>query len=166
MSDSPQDMMHTAAPATQDALAVLHEDHQRIHALFEAYQTLVAATATAADRSGLIARIGAALQAHTQIEDELFYPALQGHVPPQALQEAQGSHTQAQALVAQITQDAAPGEQADFSMQALQRIVQAHIAHEEIVFFTAAHSAGLDFATLGALLVTRRATLLGEQGAD
>lgn len=99
MSNSPQDVIHTAAPATQNALEVLHEDHQRIHTLFDAYHTLVAATATPADRSGLIARIDASLQAHTLIEEELFYPALQDYLLPQALHEAHGHHAEAEALI-------------------------------------------------------------------
>lgn len=51
-------------------------------------------------------------------------------------------------------------------MQALERIVQAHIAYEETVFFTAAQGAQIDLQSLGTALVMRRAALLGEQGAD
>jgi iron-sulfur cluster repair protein YtfE (RIC family) len=153
----------TPPPASQDALEVLRWDHQRIGALFADYAQLAGNTTTAgADRSGLLARIGAVLSAHHQIEVELFYPQLEA--PEFSIQEAVDDHAQ---LAMQLQALAASDVQSpdfDERMAELALQVTEHMAREERLLFPRALS--LDLQTLGTALSLRRAQLMGDQGID
>jgi hemerythrin superfamily protein len=143
-----------------DSWSVLRSDHRRINGLFDEYRALCAnAITTAADKHGCLARIGAALRAHAQIEEELFYPLLhqQGHV-------AAALHQKVKALLESLASQNPLSSDFDEQVAALGHTVQVHMDDEEKNLFPLLPD--VDPKALGALMATRRAVLLGDQGAD
>jgi Hemerythrin HHE cation binding domain len=154
----------SAAP--QDALSLLKSDHDAVAALFLHYERL-GSEAAAADRSGVAARICGLLQAHSLIEEELFYPALHSaQVNAALLDDAQRAHSQADALVEQISSMQPEDEGYDAQMKSLIDAVRGHVNEEQTRIFPAARDAGIDLGALGEALAKRKAQVLPHQGAD
>jgi len=150
-------------PSTQDALELLFADHRRIDALLDDCARLAASPAhSEADRSGLVARLGALVGAHATMEHELFYPALPDAAALVA--DAEADHAR---ITRQLQELAAPdlsaagfaGRVADFA-----RLLRDHVNLEELRLFPAALA--LDLQALGTRLALRRGELLGDQGVD
>ena len=160
------DTTSSPAPSTQDALAVLRADHRRIQALFADYARLAAGHAGAADRSGMISRVGAQWLSHAQIAQELFYPALDASEP--LLVRARSHHADIAAQLARLSGPATvpmpDNTGVDTQVAALAQAVTSHLAFEETSLFPCA--ATLDLAALGTRLALRRGELLGDQGYD
>ena len=106
-------------PADQDACELLDADHLAVKHLFVEYARLAfAPTAPGADgRVAIAKKICDELTVHAEIEEEIFYPALQRAVPDAAdlLDEAREEHQQAKDMVAQLREM----EEADTAMDAL-----------------------------------------------
>lgn len=153
-----------AAPSTQDALEVLREDHRRIESMLADCERLAAGpgASSAADRSGLVSRLGALVIAHGQMEQQLFYPALkaQGSEVDRAIDE----HEQLERLLGGLA--AAEGSASDFAsrVQTLATALRGHLRSEEAQLF--GRTQGLDLQALGIALAIRRGELLGDQGID
>src|SRR5436190_1630030 len=58
-------------PARLDAVSLLKSDHREVEGYFEQFEK----TRSADRKSSLAAKICLALKTHTQIEEEIFYPA-------------------------------------------------------------------------------------------
>jgi hypothetical protein len=150
-------------PSTQDALELLFADHRRIDHLLDDCARLAAAPAhSEADRSGLLARLGALLNAHATLEQELFYPALVGI--PEQVSSALAEHAQLTGRLEALSQPDLPAEGFGEALAALAQGVRAHMGHEEVHLFPAALT--LDLQALGTRLALRRGELLGDQGVD
>ncbi|MBS0298162.1 MAG: hemerythrin domain-containing protein [Proteobacteria bacterium] len=150
----------TATP--QDAIALLKADHRAVEGLFGEFEGLSDPT----DKMGVADRICLALRVHTQIEEEIFYPALRGHIEEKEIDEAVVEHRSAKALISEI--EAAGGADAMFDarVQVLKEQIESHVKEEETELFPAAKRAGLDLKDLGAKLAERKATLLRDYRSD
>lgn len=157
-----------AAPtaSTQDALALLHEDHQRIDAMLADCERLAAAgpQSSQADRSGLLSRLGALLIAHGQLEQQLFYPAV--GAPADEIEDMVAEHEAIKEFLHRLSDADAQPSSFDNCVRALAESVRAHVHEEETQFFSRARSSGVDLYELGTQLALRRAQLLGHQGVD
>jgi hypothetical protein len=155
----------TAAPTTQNALQVLHSDHQRLAALLSDCLRLANAdggNTPSADRSALLERVSALLRAHSQLEVELFYPTL--HLDAEALGAAQSDHDEMLVQLASLVAMHSVDDHYLNSLQALVQLVEDHVRFEvEQLFPLAAQD---ELADLGARLAVRRGELLGHQGFD
>lgn len=159
------DNIANPAPSTQDALQVLRSDHRRIEDMLMDCLRVAAdehGHAPSADRNGLLERLAARLQAHAQIEAELFYPALNADALTR--DRAQLDHDELQGQLNELLAAKSPGEEFERRLLALAQRVRAHISLEEAQLFPLA--AALDLDALGARLAIRRGELLGEQGSD
>jgi hemerythrin superfamily protein len=158
MADTPE-----ASASTQDALHLLRGDHRRIDALLDDCARLAGGrSSSAADRSGVLARLAVLLLAHAQVEEELFYPALAA--APMAVEDAHTDHEQIEILLKRLNAGTpSPSEFAE-GIAALSTVVREHLAEEEQQLFAHAHT--LDLQELGVLMALRRAELLGMQGED
>lgn len=152
------------APAsTQDALQLLRTDHHRIDQLLQDCARLARGhSSSPADRSGLLARLGALLLAHARVEEELFYPALAAE--PMAIEDAHTDHDEIEAQFRRL--NLATLSAGDFAagIVVLSELVREHVAEEEQRLF--AHALALDLQELGTRIALRRAELLGIQGED
>ena len=122
------------------ATSVLKQDHALIKSLFWDFaRTTANATKT---RYRLAVRLVAHLEVHAQIEDEIFYPAMDRVRSARSLlQEARGEHAEVKAMVA-VVADAAPDDRVLTTLVAdLSRAVLHHAIEEEKVLLPLAEIA-------------------------
>lgn len=105
------------------------------------------------------------LTVHAQIEEEIFYPALQGALPDLArlLQEAMAEHQEAKNMVAKIQSMDSADAAMDDMVAELNRAIEQHVKEERDMLFPKAQFAPrLDLVALGAQLKQRQIELESE----
>jgi len=144
------------------AINLLEEDHREVEDFFEEYEKLEAAS----DKRQLALKICMALQVHTQIEEEIFYPAAREAIEkPELIDEAIVEHASAKQLIGEI-EDMEPGEELyDAKVKVLQEQVLHHVEEEEGELFPQVEASELDIEALGKKMAERKAALL-KQVAD
>jgi hemerythrin superfamily protein len=147
-----------------DALSVLRRDHRLAEELFAEF-----ARSAPQQLDPLARRICKMLRVHTQIEEELFYPAVGRALTDDVsesplLGEAAREHAQAKELIARI--ESMTSETAGFSdaVAQLARQIGEHVAKEEQELFPQVQTTTIDLAALGVALAERRDTLLDVLG--
>ncbi|WP_398498026.1 hemerythrin domain-containing protein [Variovorax sp.] len=156
----------TTKRAEPDACSLLDTDHKNVKKMFTAYDELVgskAARATERKRE-LAQQICAELTAHTQIEEEIFYPALREALKEtDLLDEAEVEHASAKDLIAQIQDAAEIDEMFDAKVKVLGEYIDHHVKEERNEMFPKARAAkGLDLVTMRDLLAARKEELMAE----
>lgn len=146
-----------------EPLAMLAKDHDTVSKLFKKYEK-----AASAEQRTILQSICAALTAHAQLEEELFYPALRsalGEDGDDLLDEATVEHSTVKALVAEL-EDAEPGDElVDAKVTVLSEYVKHHVEEEEDeIFPKAKKSKSLDMEALGEEMAARKAELEAEAG--
>ncbi len=154
-----------AEAKSQDAIALLKEDHRTVEKLFEEFEK-----ATGDGRKQKIAQqICLELSVHAKIEEEIFYPACEGKVEEDLIKEAYVEHDAAKVLIAQIMD--AEGADDDFfeaKVKVLQEEIEHHVEEEEKRvegMFPQARKADVDLDALGEQLAARKAELMAEYEA-
>ena len=152
-----------AASKTQDAIALLKEDHRTVEKLFKDFEE-----AKGDGRKETLARqICLELTIHTKIEEEIFYPACEGKIEEDLLKEAYVEHDAAKLLMAEI--EAGNGQSDDFfdaKVQVLGEQIEHHVKEEETELFPQIRKADLDLEALGQQLAERKKELLKTYKAD
>lgn len=153
------------APASPhaDALQILAADHEAIRALFAEYALYAQQPTGAADRHGLIARLGALLRAHDTIEAELFLPALDGHVDAALAGHVLADHAEISRQLQHVASIDPDDAAFDEHFAALAGRVHAHLFEVERSLFPPA--AALDLRALGERIAQRRNELMSDEGA-
>jgi hemerythrin superfamily protein len=152
-----------AETKSQDAIALLKEDHRAVEKLFKEFED----TKGDGRKQKLAQRICLELTVHAMIEEEIFYPACDGKVEEDLLKEAYVEHDAAKMLVAEI--EAGDGQSDDFfdaKVQVLSEQIEHHVDEEEKELFPKARKADLDLDALGEQLATRKRELFKEFKAD
>ena len=111
-----------------NALDLLTEDHQKVKHLFEQAQQI----RDNQEKKELFDRIDTELAIHAEIEETIFYPALEEHNQLKGMvREAREEHEEVEQLILEI-EDLAT-EETDFTSQlaALEETVEHHVAEEE-----------------------------------
>ena len=152
-----------AETQTQDALALLKEDHHKVEKLFKDYES-----AKGDGRKEKLARqISLELTIHTTIEEEIFYPACKGKIDEDKLKEAYVEHDAAKLLMAEI--EAGSGQSDDYfdaKVQVLGEEIDHHVKEEEDELFPEVRKADIDTKALGQQLAERKRELMKEYKAD
>lgn len=147
-----------AETKTQDAIALLKEDHRTVEELFEKFEK-----ANGDGRKQKLAEeICLELSVHAQIEEEIFYPACEGKVDEDLLKESYVEHDGAKVLIAEIMNGGADDEYYDAKVKVLSEEIEHHVEEEEKRLeglFAQARKAGLDMDALGDELAARKAAL-------
>jgi hypothetical protein len=146
------------AEKKMDAIKLLSADHREVEALFEKFEK--------ASRDGTkekIARqICTELKIHTQIEEEIFYPALRGKISDDDLDEAVVEHDGAKVLINDI-EAAEPDEHYyDAKVKVLQEEIEHHVKEEEKQqdnIFAQARKTDVDMVALGEQMAARKQEL-------
>jgi hemerythrin-like domain-containing protein len=118
---------------SEDAIAMLKADHQKVRDLFQQY-------ATALDREtkrSVATLVFVELETHAQLEENIFYPAVNEETDegPELVKEAMQEHETMKALIQEL-RDLGPDAQAfDTKFQELIRNVEHHIDEEESQMF-------------------------------
>jgi hypothetical protein len=143
-----------------DAIKLLKADHDEAEELFDKFEK-----AKGADRKKAIAdKVCLALRVHTQIEDEIFYPACRGKVEDDLMDEAEVEHDGAEKLIAEIVAMQPTEELFDAKVTVLSEYIKHHVKEEEQAggMFSQAKKADLDLKALGAQLAARKAELMAQ----
>ena len=147
------------ASTEMDAIALLESDHMEVKAYFEEYEELEGDD----EKKELAGKICAALKVHTQIEEEIFYPAArEATEDDELLDEATVEHAGAKNLIAEI-EASDPGQPLyDAKVSVLGEQVRHHIKEEESELFPEVRDSDLDLAGLGKKVAARKTELMGE----
>lgn len=148
-----------AQAAPQDAVTLLRADHKAVSELFEQYEK----TRSASKKKSLVDSICQKLRVHTQIEDEIFYPAFKAALKDKELiPEAMVEHASVKELIAQVEGKEPDGEMFDAKVKVMGEFVKHHVKEEQNEMFPKAKASKLDLKALGARLASRREELLAQ----
>ena len=118
-----------------------------------------------AEKKTLAERICLTLTVHTQIEEEIFYPAArEGINDDDLLDEAEVEHASAKQLIAGILAMEPSEPLYDAKVTVLGEYVSHHIEEEEGQMFPEARESDLDLKALGVQLAERKAALMALAG--
>lgn len=119
-----------ARAATIDAIDLLTQQHREVEELFE---KLESARGSRPQRT--FQQLAAALAAHTQLEETIFYPAVFGDDNEELLRESVEEHLVAKRLIADLM-DMEPGDpQFAGKLAVLKEVVMHHVEKEEDELF-------------------------------
>jgi hypothetical protein len=147
----------SAATSRADAIKLLKDDHREAEEIFEQFEK-----ARSPDRKKTLAmKVCMALKIHTQIEEEIFYPACRGEVEDDMLDEAKVEHNGAKQLIAEIEAGSPEEELWEAKVTVLSEYIKHHVKEEEQPggIFSQARKAKVDLKALGDQLAARKAEL-------
>ena len=116
---------------THEALRLLEQQHREIEDLFDKF----ADTEDASKRRQLFESLADQLAAHTQIEEELFYPAVMDDESEEMLRESVEEHLGVKRLIADLLEMSPEDEQFDAKMELMEELVMRHVEKEEEALF-------------------------------
>jgi len=151
----------TASPASQDAIALLKADHRQVEEWFDQFES----TRSDDRKKKLAGQICQALEVHTQIEAEIFYPAfLEATEEVDIHHEAEVEHDSAKKLIAEIEGSGPDDEYYDAKVKVLSEMIKHHVNEEEKRggMFAKARESDMDLKALGEQLAARKQELMGE----
>ena len=150
-----------AAAKPQDAIAMLRADHKNVSALFEQFEK----SRSPAKKKSLVQQICLELTVHAQIEEEIFYPAVQQALRDKELvPEARVEHASLKALIAQVEGVEPEGEMYDARVKVMSEYVKHHVKEEQNEMFPKVKTSRLDLAALGAQMDARKQELKAQLG--
>ncbi len=143
-------MNKTHAPAAQKGvLGMLIDDHREVQKLFKEFESAKDAT----KKEQLVQQACTSLTAHTEIEEQHFYPFLRDADPEtfgSLLDEATVEHSSSKELIAQL-QNMKPGDELyDARFTVLGEYTNHHITEEEDELFPKVIDKKLDLRELEA----------------
>jgi hemerythrin superfamily protein len=143
-----------------DALSLLRRDHRLGEELFAEF-----ARSAPQQLDPLARRICKMLRVHTQIEEELFYPAVSRALTEDPLvAQAERDHAQAKESIVRIESMNSENPAFRDEVAKLAAQIAEHVATEEQELFPKVSATSLDITALGVALAERRDTLLDVLG--
>jgi len=144
-----------------DAIALLKADHREVEELFEKFEN-----ATGKDRKQALAeKICTELKIHTQIEEEIFYPALRGKIEDDLLDEGIVEHDGAKVLINDIMAGGTGDDFYDAKVHVLSEGIEHHVKEEEAPsegMFSQARDADVDLVALRDEMLARKQELAAQ----
>lgn len=148
-----------AKSKTMDAIKLLQSDHAEVKADFNKYEKLK----TNSEKKALAEKICKSLKVHTQIEDEIFYPAARKATKDgDLLDEAKVEHACAKTLIDEIEAMKPSQKLYDAKVKVLGEQVKHHVKEEEGDLFPEVRKTKLDLEKLGSKMAKRKAVLMEE----
>jgi len=150
----------------QDAIAMLTADHKKVKRLFADFDKLKDAGSDE-DKASIVDQICNELKIHTELEEEIFYPAVRKAIDDgDLMDEALVEHAGAKDLIAQL-EDASPEDDLyDAKVTVLGEQIDHHVKEEEGDMFPKAKKAKVDTEALGATMLKRKITLMEKMGMN
>lgn len=142
----------------RDATRILAADHREVERLFAAYEK----ARDSAKKQALAEQICTELKIHAQIEEEIFYPALNGKIDEDLLKEAYVEHDGAKRLINEILAGGPDEDFYDAKVMVLKEQIAHHVEEEEKLrgnMFQQARAADVDLETVGDRLLARKEEL-------
>jgi len=150
-----------AGTKSQDAIALLKADHRKVEELFEQFEKAKGE----GRKQKLALEICTELTIHTILEEEIFYPALEGKVDEDLLKESFVEHDAAKVMIAEIEAGEPSDEFYDAKVKVLSEEIEHHVEEEEKPkegLFAQARAADVDLDALGAQMIMRKERLQEE----
>ena len=149
-------------PPHHDALQLLMAEHRDVKAMFQAYRKLAVAAGRGDERMLLASQICVALSVHTQMEEEILYPAARTVLTKDEdiVDEAYVEHAGAKSLIAQIKTMTSDQPLFDAKVRVLGEYIDHHVKEEETEFFPKLRKTALDLDTMGDQLAARKKQLM------
>jgi hemerythrin superfamily protein len=154
----------------RDAVDFLMDDHKRVDKLFKDFEEVDRNDPDAVQELVEIACME--LQIHSILEEEIFYPAVRGHVGDDdrdhhdLLNEAEVEHETVDDVIAKLQELEPDDAMYAAYFNVLAEYVKHHVKEEETTLFPYVRGLGLDLAQLGEEMRTRREELFAEMEAD
>lgn len=146
-----------------DAITLLKADHRAVEKLFGQFEK-----ARDENRKKALAdEICLELKIHTQIEEEIFYPACRDALDDEDLiDEAVVEHAAAKELIGEIEGMEPSDDLYDAKVTVLQEQIEHHVEEEEKELFPKARKAKMDAKAIGERLKARKDELMGQMDGD
>ncbi len=144
-----------------DAIALLKADHRTVENLFASFES----AKDSARKEKLAKQICTELKVHSMIEEEIFYPALEGKIEEDLLKEAFVEHDGAKVLINDIEAGAPSDEFYDAKVKVLCEEIEHHVEEEEKRvegMFAQAREAGVDLVALRDAMLARKQELMAQ----
>jgi hemerythrin superfamily protein len=158
-----------ATRSEKDACDLLDADHKAVKKLFKQFEELAGSKAkrATASRLDLAKQICRELTVHTQVEEEIFYPALREAIKEtDLLAEAEVEHAAAKDLIAQIEGAIEVDEAFDARVTVLGEYIDHHVKEERGEIFPKARAARrLDLMAMREQIEARKEELMGMEEA-
>lgn len=146
--------------APPDAIAMLKADHRKVEDMFEKYEKLTAS----AQKAKLAHEICKELIVHTELEEQIFYPAcLDAGVEEDMMDEAQVEHDGAKVMILELLGKPGDDEYYDAKVKVLSEYIKHHVKEEEKPgegVFAQARDAELDMKQLAAEMAEKKQSLV------
>lgn len=144
-----------------DAIALLKADHRTVADLFEKFEK----ESGSARKREIAHRICTELKIHTTIEEEIFYPAFEGKIEQDTLDEAWVEHDGAKLLVNEIEAGGPGDDFYDAKVSVLSEEIEHHVGEEEAPkdgMFAQCRATDVDLVELRDRMLARKQELLAE----
>ena len=154
----------TKASKQPDAISLLKADHRQVEKWFEEFES----ARSSSRKQALATNICNALTVHTEIEEQIFYPAFfQATKDKDMHHEALIEHDGAKKLIAEIEASDPSDDYFDSKVHVLSEMIKHHVREEEKSdgMFAEAKKSKMDLAALGRQLSERKRALNGESEA-
>lgn len=147
-----------------DALSMLKADHDKVRKMFKDFEKLD--TEEDQEKAQLVKQACMELKIHSQLENEIVYPAIREAIEDDDLMdEALVEHEAAEELISQLEQMQPGDEMYDAKFTVLGEYVNHHIAEEQKEMFPKARKAKIDLAELGEQMTARKHELMKSESA-
>lgn len=144
------------ADKTQEATRLLRADHKHVSELFQQFEN----ARSSSRKKALVQEICQELTVHAQIEEEIFYPAVQVALNDKELvPEAIVEHQTLKYLIAQIEDAETNSELYGAKVKVLSEYVQHHVKEEQNEIFPKVKDSTLDLIELGSQMAQRKEEL-------
>ena len=143
-----------------DAIALLKADHRKVEALFEKFES-----ASDGSKQAIAEKICNELKIHTMIEEEIFYPALDGKIEEETLSEAYVEHDGAKVLINDIMAGGPDDQFYDSKVKVLSEEIEHHVKEEEAQsegMFAQARGSYVDLVALRDTMLARKEELMAQ----
>jgi hypothetical protein len=143
---------------------MLKADHDKVRKMFKDFEKLD--TEEDQEKAQLVKQACMELKIHSQIENEIVYPAIREAIEDDDLMdEALVEHEAAEELISQLEQMQPGDEMYDAKFTVLGEYVNHHIAEEQKEMFPKARKAKIDLAELGEQMTARKHELMKGESA-
>lgn len=149
-----------SASSASYAVKLLKQDHRAVAGALEEFES-----AEREEKQSIARRICKMLTVHSQIEEELLYPAARdalGSEDSHLVAEARVEHASVKDLIQQIEARESMDEQYEAKVCVLGEYVKHHVSEEENELFPKLERSSLDLDALGERLEERKKELMGE----
>jgi hemerythrin superfamily protein len=142
-----------------DAISLLTSDHTEVRKMFQEFER------GGSQNDRFFMQLQEALKMHTTIEEEIFYPAVQPHLPD-LVREARQEHQKVDRLLADLVNIQPQDIRTEEMMRELMKDVEHHASEEESEMFPKAREIlGMEEnRRLGEQMKQRKIALMGQRG--